>query len=212
MEIGIGIHGEPGRDASKVGSAHEIVEMLATAVVDDLPYKSGDSVLAFVNGMGGTPLIELYVVYNELKVPGRPRDLGGAEPDRLLHHVARDAGVLHHAGEAGRRAHALWDAPVKTPGLRWGSDRGGGWSTMGERTSSAGPTEEVTWRLVRRRGPVRPVYAEVIAEQKEELTALDTAIGDGDHGINMDRGMQAAVAKLDGAEHGDIGGLSRPSG
>ena len=67
MEIGIGIHGEPGRERMKMKPVAEIVEMMATAVVDDLPYASGDKVLAFVNGMGGTPLIELYVVFNELR-------------------------------------------------------------------------------------------------------------------------------------------------
>src|SRR5512134_1414350 len=66
MEIGIGIHGEPGRERMKMKPAKEIVEMMATAVADDLPYSSGDKVLAFVNGMGGTPLIELYVVFNEV--------------------------------------------------------------------------------------------------------------------------------------------------
>src|SRR3712207_104033 len=66
MEIGIGIHGEPGRYREKLAPASEIVARLATAIVDDLPYQEGDEVLAFVNGMGGTPLIELYVVYNEL--------------------------------------------------------------------------------------------------------------------------------------------------
>src|SRR4051794_28813138 len=66
MEIGIGIHGEPGRYREPIAPAASIVERLATAVVDDLPFESGDKVLAFVNGMGGTPLIELYVVYNDL--------------------------------------------------------------------------------------------------------------------------------------------------
>src|SRR5512143_1955125 len=65
MEIGIGIHGEPGRTRMKLKTAAEITEMLASAILDDLPYKMGDPVLAFVNGMGGTPLMELYVVYNE---------------------------------------------------------------------------------------------------------------------------------------------------
>src|SRR5512147_3056590 len=65
MEIGIGIHGEPGRRREKLKSAAEITELLATPIIQDLPFKSGDSVLAFVNGMGGTPLIELYIVYNE---------------------------------------------------------------------------------------------------------------------------------------------------
>src|ERR1700724_2326636 len=64
MELGIGIHGEPGRERTKLKSADEIAEILTSTIVKDLPYKRGDEVLAFVNGMGGTPLIELYVVYN----------------------------------------------------------------------------------------------------------------------------------------------------
>src|SRR5690349_3944747 len=66
MEIGIGIHGEPGRRRVKLASADDITEMLATPIVEDLGLKAGEQVLAFVNGMGGTPLIELYVVFNEL--------------------------------------------------------------------------------------------------------------------------------------------------
>src|SRR5436305_1937606 len=66
MEIGIGIHGEPGRSRVKLASAAEIVEMLAAPIMEDLGLKAGEQVLAFVNGMGGTPQIELYIVYNEL--------------------------------------------------------------------------------------------------------------------------------------------------
>src|SRR5215218_10798782 len=67
MEIGIGIHGEPGRERRKLAPASEIVESLATPVIEDLSFQEGDQVLAFVNSMGGTPTIELYVVYNELR-------------------------------------------------------------------------------------------------------------------------------------------------
>src|SRR2546421_3794461 len=66
MEIGIGIHGEPGRRRVKLASAAEVTEMLATPVIEDLGLKAGDQVLAFVNGMGGTPLIELYIVFDAL--------------------------------------------------------------------------------------------------------------------------------------------------
>jgi dihydroxyacetone kinase-like protein len=66
MEIGIGIHGEPGRKRMGLQSADEITDMMAEAIISDLPYNSGDSVIAMVNGMGGTPLIELYIVYNKL--------------------------------------------------------------------------------------------------------------------------------------------------
>ena len=75
MEIGIGIHGESGRRRVKLAPASEITEMLATPVIEDLGLKAGERVLAFVNGMGGTPLIELYVVANELAKILRGRDI-----------------------------------------------------------------------------------------------------------------------------------------
>src|SRR6476660_4531885 len=63
MEIGIGIHGEPGRTRMSIKHADEIVEMLMEPILTDITYKKGDAVLMFVNGMGGTPLVELYIVY-----------------------------------------------------------------------------------------------------------------------------------------------------
>jgi phosphoenolpyruvate---glycerone phosphotransferase subunit DhaK len=121
MEIGIGIHGEPGRERMKLKPAAEIVEMMATAVVDDLPFTQGDEVLAFVNGMGGTPLIELYIVFNELAkfLKGRgitiTRNLVGPYITSL--EMAGCSITLLKLTEDLVR---LWDAPVKTPGLRWG--------------------------------------------------------------------------------------------
>jgi dihydroxyacetone kinase-like protein len=121
MEIGVGIHGEPGRERMKLKSAAEIVELMATAVVDDLPFSSGDDVLAFVNGMGGTPLIELYVVYNELNkfLAGRgisiTRNLIGSYITSL-----EMAGCSITLLKMNDDYTELWDAPVKTAGLRWG--------------------------------------------------------------------------------------------
>ena len=66
IELGIGIHGEPGRIRRKIGPASELVEISAKAILDDYPFASGDEALVFVNGMGGTPLIELYVVFAEV--------------------------------------------------------------------------------------------------------------------------------------------------
>ena len=121
MEIGIGIHGEPGRERMKMKPVAEIVEMMAKAVVDDLPYSSGDKVLAFVNGMGGTPLIELYVVFNELNrfLKGR-----GVEISRNL--IGNYITSLEMQGfsitllKLDDDLTKLWDAPVKTAGMRWG--------------------------------------------------------------------------------------------
>jgi dihydroxyacetone kinase-like protein len=122
MEIGIGIHGEPGRQRMKLASAKDIVEMMAAAVVDDLPYQQGDNVLAFVNGMGGTPLIELYLVYNELEryLKGR----GIAISRRLIGSYITSlemAGCSITLLKMDDELTSLWDAPVKTPALRWGA-------------------------------------------------------------------------------------------
>ncbi|HZE06503.1 MAG TPA: dihydroxyacetone kinase subunit DhaK, partial [Solirubrobacteraceae bacterium] len=125
VEIGIGIHGEPGRFREKIGTAGvaaHIAERLMTPILEDLPFSSGDGVLAFVNGMGGTPLLELYVVY--------------AEVDR----IAQDHGLTIERNLIGNYITSLemqgcsitllklddemlryWDAPVDTPGLRWGA-------------------------------------------------------------------------------------------
>ena len=122
MEIGIGIHGEPGRYREPLGPASQIVERLATAVVEDLPYQSGDRVLAFVNGMGGTPLIELYIVYRELDRFLQER---GVTIERQL--IGNYITSLEMAGcsitllKLDDELTRLWDAPVDTPALRWGA-------------------------------------------------------------------------------------------
>jgi dihydroxyacetone kinase-like protein len=121
MEIGIGIHGEPGRERMKLKPASEIVEMMATAIVDDIPYNSGDKVLAFVNGMGGTPLIELYVVFDEVQrfLKGR-----GIEVTRNL--IGNYITSLEMQGcsitllKLDDELTQLWDAPVHTPALQRG--------------------------------------------------------------------------------------------
>jgi dihydroxyacetone kinase-like protein len=63
MEVGIGIHGEPGRQRTKIMSANEIVDLLLDAIVPDLPFAKGDEVALMVNGLGGTPISELYLLY-----------------------------------------------------------------------------------------------------------------------------------------------------
>ena len=65
MEVGVGIHGEPGRERAKITSADEITKTLFDAVADDLPFNNGDRVALMVNGLGGTPPAELYVLYNK---------------------------------------------------------------------------------------------------------------------------------------------------
>ncbi|TDW15460.1 dihydroxyacetone kinase subunit DhaK [Kribbella kalugense] len=63
MEMGVGIHGEPGRSREKLASADEIIDQVLGAVRSDLPYESGDNVALMINGLGGTPISELYLLY-----------------------------------------------------------------------------------------------------------------------------------------------------
>ncbi|MFP4330431.1 MAG: dihydroxyacetone kinase subunit DhaK [Spirochaetaceae bacterium] len=121
IEVGIGIHGEPGRERMKLKSAKQIVEMMAEAVVSDIPFKSGDEVIVMVNGMGGTPLIELYLLYNELAQFAKGK---GLKLSRNL--VGNYITSLEMQGfsitmmKANDQMLKLWDAPVLTPALKWG--------------------------------------------------------------------------------------------
>jgi phosphoenolpyruvate---glycerone phosphotransferase subunit DhaK len=121
MAIGIGMHGEPGRTRMKLKTAAEITELLAGPILDDLPYNRRDEVLAFVNGMGGTPLDELYIIYNELTKICEGR---GVRITRNL--IGSTITPLEMAGCSvtlllvDDQFTKLWDAPARTPGLRWG--------------------------------------------------------------------------------------------
>jgi len=122
MEFGVGIHGEPGRRREKIRSAAEIVEERADAILGDLKPAKGAKVLAFVNGLGGTPAIELYVAYAELT---KQLERYGVTAARSL--VGNYITSLEMAGisitllELDDELPALWDAPVHTPALRWGT-------------------------------------------------------------------------------------------
>jgi dihydroxyacetone kinase-like protein len=121
MEFGVGIHGEPGRRREKVRPASEIVAEMAEAILSDLDAPSGSNVLAFVNGLGGTPAIELYVIYNELAKQLKER---GLTATRSL--VGDYITSLEMAGASitllklDDELTELWDAPVHTAALRWG--------------------------------------------------------------------------------------------
>lgn len=145
FEFGIGIHGEPGRQRLPMKTADEITEMMAAAIFDDGAYtrtvrewnqassewvdreltnaalKSGDSVIAFVNSMGGTPVSELYAIYRKLAQISNAR---GIKIVRNL--IGPYITSLEMQGasitivKVDDEILKFWDAPVKTPGLRWG--------------------------------------------------------------------------------------------
>jgi dihydroxyacetone kinase-like protein len=121
IEFGVGIHGEPGRERRSHAPAAELAEALAVPILDDLPFKAGEDVIVMVNGMGATPLIELYLMNAELG-----KILAGRKvtPVRTLvgnYMTSLDmSGISFTLLRATPERVALWDAPVNTPGLRWG--------------------------------------------------------------------------------------------
>ena len=121
MEFGVGIHGEPGRTRMKIQPDDQITEMLMEPIISDIPYKSGDEVLMFVNGLGGTPLIELYIVYRKAAEIAKK---SGLKITRSF--VGSYITSLEMAGTSitllklDNAMTKLWDAPVHTAALRWG--------------------------------------------------------------------------------------------
>src|SRR6202049_3995335 len=113
IEMGIGIHGEPGRRREQIRNAREIVAVMIEAILSDLKPADGGGVLAFLNGMGGTPEIELYLLYAD--VDRQLRD-AGLQPARSL--VGSYITSLEMAGasltvlELDDELASLWDAPV----------------------------------------------------------------------------------------------------
>ena len=122
MEMGIGIHGEPGRERMSVTPVREVITRMTDTVVSDLRLAGGESVIAMVNGLGGTPLIELYIAYRELEHLLKSRGITVAR--RLIGNYLTSlemAGCSVTLLRADDELLSLWDDPVLTPGLRWGA-------------------------------------------------------------------------------------------
>src|SRR5262245_25127897 len=120
MEFGVGIHGEPGRRRGKLMAANDIANEMVTAIAKDLAAPAGSEVLLLVNGFGGTPSMELYLMYHAAK---RLLDAKGLKISRSL--VGNYCTSLDMAGcsltvtALDADLLKLWDAPVHTAALRW---------------------------------------------------------------------------------------------
>jgi phosphoenolpyruvate---glycerone phosphotransferase subunit DhaK len=120
MEVGVGIHGEPGRRRVKMASADEIASELVSSVLKDLSLKRGQEVILFVNGFGGTPLLELYVM-----VHAAHKILEGTGIRAVRHLTGSYVTSLEMAGcsitvsAVDASMLSLWDAPLHTASLRW---------------------------------------------------------------------------------------------
>lgn len=208
MEIGMGIHGEPGMRRAKLGTADAVTEELVGTILAENGLGRGDRVAVLVNGLGATSAIELYIIFGKVK------------------QMLDDRGIVTHASWVGEYATslemagasvtllalndemvALLDHPCRTPGLTVGVAAGG--STAAVRTRRAAPgaaplAAAETPRSLIGSGLVTPavframmanVGRQIIA-QKDWLSELDGVIGDGDHGVTMEIGWKAVQGAL----------------
>jgi len=122
MEVGVGIHGEPGRRREKLVGAKEVVRICLDAIQAAKPLSAGDRAIVIVNGLGGTPQLELYLIFGE--VAAALKDAGIEIARSLVGNYVTSldmAGMSVTVCRADDEILRLWDAPVRTPALRWGS-------------------------------------------------------------------------------------------
>ncbi len=120
MEVGVGIHGEPGRYRTALAPANRIVDILTEPIVDDLALQAGDRVLALVSGLGATPRQELYIVFRHLVATLSRRSIT-VERQLVGNYITSldMAGCMVTLLRLDPEITELWDAPVHTPALYW---------------------------------------------------------------------------------------------
>lgn len=121
MEFGVGIHGEPGRRRAPLATADAIVDEMVAAILADMPLATGDRCLLFVNGFGGTPSMELYLVFNAARARLKAKGIDVARNLVGTYVTSLDmAGCSITITALDDTLESLWDDSVATPALRWG--------------------------------------------------------------------------------------------
>ena len=219
MEIGLGIHGEPGVRTSELLPAREIAKLLVETILADAPPDAGSKVAVLINGLGATKYEELFVLYAEIAPLLREAGLETHEPLIGEFVTSLDmAGCSLSLFWLDDDLERLHDAPTVTPAFT----RGGGASAAASTRSMSGTTwagtlvsesprrsrmDEESDRNdgpggqagIRARVAIAAALTAVEAAE-DELGRLDAAAGDGDHGAGMTRGFRAAVAAIAGVD------------
>ena len=205
MEIGIGIHGEPGHHRGPLETADQITDRFMEELVKELPLTQGEKVAVLVNGLGSTPLEELYLIYR--RVHQTLTELGA----KIIHtFVGEYATSLEMAGASVSICHLddelsdLISQPADSPFFTHGSPRAnaplGASSTAAAPAAAQGaPREERTIETVAAPGPLRETLLAIASKlpaHNDELRELDAALGDGDLGITVTSGAVAVREAL----------------
>lgn len=210
MEIGMGIHGEPGVERGPAGSADDVADRLLAPIIEELELGEGDRVAVLVNGLGSTTLLELYLLH------------------RRAAEVLKEKGVEIHHSWVGEYCTSLdmegasvtvmkldddlttWlDHPCDTPALRVGASAQKTSNAPRKARTRAAVTEtrQTDIASLKKDGAITPdtfrqmmrVAAQAIFTERDRLSELDGKIGDGDHGLTMEIGWKAVLGALDTA-------------
>lgn len=212
MEIGMGLHGEPGIRRAKLASADEVTDELMDAILGELAAQEGDRVAVLVNGLGATSLVELYIMFNRMS-----QILGDRGVKIHRSWVGEYATSLEMAGASitvmrlDDELAALLDHPCHTPALTVGAVQPAAGAAHRSARKAATPVSQKADALPTRDliddGAITPAIfremmqgagAEIIL-RRDWLSELDGVIGDGDHGVTMEIGWKAVLAALAGA-------------
>ncbi|APX25807.1 MAG: dihydroxyacetone kinase [Rhodobacteraceae bacterium] len=205
MEIGMGIHGEPGMRRGALETADEVSDELMDAILADMELGQGDEVAVLVNGLGATGLLELYILHRRVT-----QILGGRGVKIHYSWVGEYCTSLEMAGASitllklDADLKTLLDMPCRTPALTVaGTLAPAGTLTKRSHDGTAGAAE-VDRSTLAKDGPVTPetfrrmmlAVGEAIHDNRDWLSELDGVIGDGDHGVTMDIGWSAVRKEL----------------
>ena len=210
MEIGMGIHGEPGIERGPAENADAVADRLLAPILDELNLGAQDRVAVLVNGLGSTSLLELYILHNRVAqiMAERSVDIHASWVGEYCTSLDMEGASITIMKLDDDLQHWL-DHPCDTPALRVGAAD----------VPAAQPAREMQSRSKRRGrktvvladlkadGPITPdvfyammdASAQAIYRERDRLSALDGAIGDGDHGLTMEIGWKAVMARLNGA-------------
>lgn len=201
MGIGLGIHGEPGVDDAPLSTAEDVARRLVEGLLADRPDNPGSRVVAIVNGLGATKYEELFVLYRSIARLLREADLEIVEGEVGEFVTSLDmAGVSLTLVWLDEEIEKYWFAPCDTPAYRKGTlerpevdDRE--LATAPEAVSVEKPGSAESQSAAARIVESLEVIAELMGREEKELGRIDSVAGDGDHGIGMVRGAQAAVCE-----------------
>lgn len=212
MEIGMGLHGEPGIRRDKLAPADQVTDTLLEAILSEMAPAQGDRVAVLVNGLGSTSLVELYIIFARLR---QVLDARGITIHRSW--VGEYATSLEMAGASitlmrlDDELAALLDHPCRTPALTVGTVEGAAAGSARSARKAAGsaegPARATPAVALIREGAITPALFRAMMQRagdeiiaaRDWLSELDGVIGDGDHGITMEIGWKAVQGALENA-------------